>query len=271
MKTQIDNLLSRTGDIALRRRAKWILNNILERNPMSILDGGCGDGFYLHLMSNLLPKTNLAGVDNDAKALESAKRNLYGKKVKLINGNLLDLKFQDKTFDIILLSEVLEHIADDVKALKEAYRLLKPRGVVIISVPNANYPFLWDPINWVLARVFNYHISDGFFAGIWNQHERLYSRKQLVNLLKKTGFHNINTHVLTKYCLPFNHYLLNICARILAKSGSTKTKQLSKFNGISEESKFGFSPFSIVFQLDQLNDLEMGGDIGVSLVAAAGR
>lgn len=271
MEAQIDKLLSATGDVALRRRAKWILEKIAESRPKKILDLGCGDGFYLHLISQLLPNIEVIGVDPDSNALKSAKRNLSGKNIKLIQGSLPKLNFPDKSFDLILLSEVVEHIDNDLDVLRVVYRKLEPNGKVVISVPNANYPFLWDPINWVLERLFNYHINGGFFAGIWNQHERLYSRKQLVSLLKDAGFNNIDTNVLTRYCLPFNHYLINIIARILVGSNNSKINLLSKFNGILDINKPNFNPFSILFRFDKLNDLGIENNVGVSLVATAVR
>ena len=52
-----------------------------------------------------------------------------------MNMNILDLKFPDNYFDLILSSHVLEHIEDDKKAMKELYRVLSPDGFAIIQVP----------------------------------------------------------------------------------------------------------------------------------------
>lgn len=267
MKKTTDSLLSRTGDVALRRRASWILKKIKTKNPKSILDVGCGDGFYLHLLAALFPKAKIVGMDNDENALKSASVNLKGKNVKLKHGNIYNLSFVSNSFDTVLASEILEHLEDDSKGLKEIHRVLRPGGLLLISVPHANYPILWDPINWFIEKIFNTHIKKGFFSGIWNQHERLYFKDQLTRLVKKAGFKNVKSGTLTHICLPFNHYLLNIFARILAKRSNSLAKNtLSKFSGGRKE---GINPFWLLFQFDKLNDIFRSKRTGVSVVVSA--
>lgn len=268
MRNKINKLLSRTGDVALRRRANWVLQQVLKFNPSLMLDAGCGDGFYLHLISSLLPKVRLIGLDADPKALKSARRNIK-KQIRLIKGSLEKLKFKDSIFDLVLVSEVLEHLDNDLIGLKEAYKVLKPGGLILITVPNINYPLMWDPVNWVLERVFNFHFESGFWAGIWNQHKRLYNPIKLKFLLKKAGFGNIDIQSLTLVCLPFNHYLLNIFARILVlRSQTFQTSSLNKFS-YNQENKFQINPFWLVFAFDKLNDIFKSKKMGVSLVASA--
>lgn len=267
MKQTIDSLLSRTGDVALRRRARWILGKIKQKNPKSILDVGCGDGFYLHLLFALFPKAKIVGIDNDKNALRSASINLKYKNVKLKHGDICNLNFANNSLDIVVASELLEHLKDDFKGLKEIRRVLRPGGLLLISVPHANYPLLWDPINWFLERIFKTHIKKGFFAGIWNQHERLYSQNQLMKLVKKVGFKNIESDILTHICLPFNHYILNVFAIMLAARSSSRKNPLSKFSG--GDRKQGFNPFWLLFQFDKLNDIFRPERIGVSVVASS--
>jgi SAM-dependent methyltransferase len=59
----------------------------------------------------------------------------YGKQDGVAYIDLLDLKFDPGSIDYILCSHVLEHIPDDVRAMKEMYKVLKPQGVAIIMVP----------------------------------------------------------------------------------------------------------------------------------------
>src|SRR5258708_2618194 len=141
IQKRLEKLLDNVGDMALKRRAKKI---VLETNPLdgdNILDLGCGDGFYLHLLSNLGLDLKLTGSDFDEAALIVAKKRFKGSGIKFVKGDLMSkLPFKDKVFDKIVMSEVAEHLPNDLKGLKEVFRILKPNGVLCITVPNANYP-----------------------------------------------------------------------------------------------------------------------------------
>lgn len=272
MKTDSTNLLSKTGDVALKRRAKWIIERLNSKKGDKILDVGCGDGFYLYLLSNLNLEVDLTGTDFDARALVSARKNLKDRKVTLIKSDLMKkIPFDDESFDKVLACEVIEHLPDDIKGLKEVYRVLKPGGKIAISVPHQNYPFLWDPINWLLERFVGKHIKNGFWAGIWHQHFRLYTPLKLTSILKETGFKKIETKLMTHYCLPFNHYLINLGARILANKrfSSRLNSEFSKFASSKESQLSKINLLKIFFLFDKLNDKWDGRGSAVSLVASA--
>lgn len=271
MDRDLDILLIKTADIALRRRAKWLIKNLKPKNGERILDLGCGDGFYLHLLSRLDLKLILHGVDYDKNAINSAKKNLDPNKIKLTQADLMKrLPFHDEFFDGIVMSEVMEHLPDDIKCMKEVKRVLKKNGRLVLSVPNINYPFFWDPINWVLQRSLNTHIKSGFWAGIWNQHLRLYSAKILGYVLRMSGFKNVNIKKLTHFCLPFNHHLINLGARLLASKNTPYLlkKKTSKFEQKHNQPN-SFNLFWVIFKFDILNDSWNGTGDAVSLVASA--
>ncbi len=271
MDRDLDILLRNTADIALRRRVSWLIKNLKPKNGERILDLGCGDGFYLYLLSHLDLKLILHGVDYDKHALNSAKKNLDPNKVKLSQADLMKrLPFSDEFFDGIVMSEVMEHLPDDIKGLKEVRRVLKKNGRLVLSVPHLNYPFSWDPINWILQRSLKTHINSGFWAGIWNQHLRLYSDENLNSVLKISGFKDIKTKKLTHYCLPFNHHLINLGARLLASKNAPSIfkKKMSKFEQKNNTTS-SFNPFWVIFKFDILNDSWNGIGGAVSLVASA--
>lgn len=118
----------------------FILRKALDhRNgPLKALDIGCGDGINLHGISQAtdLHQWNLLlfGVDYNPLRLNRARA------VNGVNGLLLGLlpclPFSSETFDIILCNQVLEHIYDDLLALQELNRILRPRGLLILGVPN---------------------------------------------------------------------------------------------------------------------------------------
>ena len=145
MRDNLEILLSHTGDVALRRRARWLIENLSLKNKDKVLDLGCGDGYYLFLLSNLGINVNLIGLDNYKPALASAKKNLKSKKIRLIFSNASRLPFKTNYFDKVVASEVLEHVSNDLKVVSEVRRVLKPGGIFVLSVPHANYPFFGIP------------------------------------------------------------------------------------------------------------------------------
>ncbi|MEW6558326.1 MAG: methyltransferase domain-containing protein [Elusimicrobiota bacterium] len=97
-----------------------------------LLEVGCGNGGYLKFMQNLGWK--VLGIDIDAEALKIAKEKFN---LSVILGSLEEIKFPENSFDIIATFHVIEHIPNPITFLKECYRILKPKGRLIISTPNA--------------------------------------------------------------------------------------------------------------------------------------
>lgn len=95
-----------------------------------ILDVGCGDGLFLHLVQE--EGWEAHGLELGEEAVENAAR--HGLKVH--QGNLTDQIFEEETFDVIRLWSVLEHLPNPCEAIREIYRILKPNGFLIIQVPN---------------------------------------------------------------------------------------------------------------------------------------
>ena len=100
--------------------------------------------------------------------------------VRLARADARSLPFASGEFDAIVCSEVLEHIVEDGAVLMELNRVLRDGGLLLISVPNRQYPFMWDPLNWMLERVFGTHVPSHIWwlAGIWADHVRLYTVRQ---------------------------------------------------------------------------------------------
>ncbi len=273
-KNILTDLLANTGDMALKRRARRIIEKIDPKPKDKILDVGCGDGFYLHLLFNLKVKNlKLVGVDIDKNALKSARKNLRGKKVKFIQADLLKgLPFKSGSFDKIIMSEVCEHLENDIKGLKEVKRVLKKGGTLVITVPNHNYPFLWDPVNWMLEHLVGIHIKSGFWAGIWNQHLRLYTPEEIQKVVKKAGFKVKKVESLTWWCLPFNHNLIHFFARKLYGGDLSKemAKAVSKYETRKQTKPWFIGLiFSIVNFADKLNDIWQPENTGVGIFVLA--
>lgn len=106
----------------------------------------------------------------------------------VMRGDVTRLPFEDNTFDCIVTSEVLEHIQDDVTAIHEFHRVLKPGGTLAATVPT------WFPekINWMLSDEYHAPKSVG-------GHVRIYSATELKAKLRTAGFtvrHSHHAHAL---------------------------------------------------------------------------
>lgn len=102
-----------------------------------LLDFGCGTGTMLR---SLVRYGEAVGVDADAEAIRFCRRRGL-KDVQHLESD--ELPFDDDAFDVVTAFDVLEHIDDDARALREIRRVLRPGGTLLLSVPA--YRFLWGP------------------------------------------------------------------------------------------------------------------------------
>lgn len=216
----IEYMTRNEADMAFKKRVQTIFEWIAPKDDDLILDMPCGRGFYLNMM-RYATNCRLVGAELDGDVIEKAKRNVGHLSNLILNrANIYALPYADNTFDAVILSEILEHIEDDVAGLKEIFRVLKPGGVVAITVPNANYPFWWDPINKTLETLFNTHIQHGMFAGIWANHVRLYTRDELRTAALSAGFEVEAERQFTHYSFPFIHNLVYGIGMPLLEAGA---------------------------------------------------
>jgi 2-polyprenyl-3-methyl-5-hydroxy-6-metoxy-1,4-benzoquinol methylase len=117
------------------------LHLLAPRPGMTILDIGCSDGATMVYCA--LQGATVYGIDLDPAKVSSANKHLkrLGLPGEARVGNASRLAFPEKMFDGVISSDFVEHIIDDVKVemLKEAYRILKPNGLLITKTPNLSY------------------------------------------------------------------------------------------------------------------------------------
>ena len=215
----IQYMTRKEADMSHKMRVQTIFEYVEPNDDMRILDLPCGRGFYLNML-RYVSQCQLVGADMDWNVMQKAKRNLaHLGHIALHRANIYHMPYPSGSFDAVILSEVLEHIDDDVRGLNEAFRVLKPGGVLAVTVPHANYPFWWDPINKTLETLFNRHIQRGMFAGIWANHVRLYEPDQLRQTVESAGFHIEDERAFTHHCFPFIHNLVYGIGAPLLESG----------------------------------------------------
>jgi ubiquinone/menaquinone biosynthesis C-methylase UbiE len=137
----IARMVRHEADMAFRRRVRTIFEWLEPQDDELILDCPCGRGFYLNYFRRV-SRCRLVGLDLDYPVLRQGYERLRAlENVAFIHGNIYHLPFPANFFDKVILSEVLEHIGDDVAGLREIRRVMKVGAVAAITVPNANYPF----------------------------------------------------------------------------------------------------------------------------------
>ena len=201
----LDRVLRNEADMAYRRRTRILLEYLELRDGLSVLDCGCGMGFYLLALSRLR-RLDLVGVDTDPIRLEQARR--AAPAARLERADAARLPFDDRCFDRVLMTEVLEHVDDDLGALRELRRVLRPGGILAVSVPNARFPFWWDPINPVWTALGGDPIREGPVAGMWSNHVRLYRSGELADIVAAAGFDVEILEEATHYAVPLSHFLV---------------------------------------------------------------
>ncbi|EKV06688.1 UbiE/COQ5 methyltransferase, putative [Penicillium digitatum] len=111
--------------------ASYLLPHL--KPDMRILDVGCGPGSITVSLAIQVPSGQVTGVELVSDPLESARALAQAEGVSNITfqeGNIHALPFEDNTFDVVHVHQVLQHIADPIHALKEMRRVAKDGGIV---------------------------------------------------------------------------------------------------------------------------------------------
>ncbi|MBM4263587.1 MAG: class I SAM-dependent methyltransferase [Deltaproteobacteria bacterium] len=159
----------------IKRTAAWVLSWFMARQVIPykgqgrILDVGCGAGSYLYRLKQWGWKTY--GIEPSPAAAQQARA--LGLDVQ--QGTLRDAKYPDSYFDVVRLSNVLEHLPNPREVFAQIRRILKPDGIVYVTVPNTHSLIFW---------LFREH----WFALDAPRHVISYSPKTLRVLCDASGF-----------------------------------------------------------------------------------
>lgn len=168
-------------DLASRKDALSQVRLHLPTTNAVIMEIGCSSGFLIRDLVKSFPDAVVIGADVVKAPLYKLSSDLPG--VPLIRFDLLKCTLPDKSVDVLVMLNVLEHIEDDVTALHNAFKLLKPGGSLIIEVPAG--PYLYDMYDAELL------------------HFRRYSATDLRDKLIKSGFNISRKSHLGFFLFPF--------------------------------------------------------------------
>ena len=119
--------------------AAYLLGHL--RADMSLLDVGCGPGTITADLARRVRQ--VTAIDTSAEVLDLARPDAPGN-VAFSVGDVHALRFADEAFDVVHAHQVLQHVSDPVRALREMSRVCKPGGIV--AVRDSDYrAFAWYP------------------------------------------------------------------------------------------------------------------------------
>ncbi len=228
----------RDGWWFLGRRDMLVL--LLKECPKEsrILEIGCSSGVFLEQLRRA-GFDNAHGIDiSQVAIMKCISAGLHN--VRVADGSASD--FPNESFDVVIASDVLEHILDHHKALKEWCRILKPGGRLILFVPALH--ILWSR-----------HDEE-------NQHVRRYAKKELVNLLKEANF-TIRRVGFWNF-FAFVPVLASVFLEKVVAPGEGSIGRFNRVSRIINNIAYGFLKMENLY----LN-INLGFPFGVSLFAVA--
>jgi len=163
-----------------------------------ILDIGCGSGRHT-CEAYRLKNASVVGADLGFDDILKARGRLvfhdqwgeHGGGSWLLNtADICDLPYRSQVFDLVICSEVMEHIHHEKQAVSELKRVLKPGKHLAVSVPR----YLPERICWLLSH--EYHMVN-------QGHIRIYRKKGIVNLLESAGFSFQGSHFAHSLHTPY--------------------------------------------------------------------
>lgn len=166
---------------------KDVAQRLRNTEYQSLLDVGCGTGYLIDMLQR--QKNALyCGLDLSPEMLKMAKQKLSDS-VFLIEGSADSLPYEDNSFDVVTCIQSFHHYPKPEKSMSEAYRVLKPGGLYIISDTGmGNYPkFIYSIYNNLIVKKLN----TGDYAA--------YSKRDIQNMMTFSGFKIKDAQDITKF------------------------------------------------------------------------
>ena len=172
------------------RQAEMLADVLADvKRPATILDVGCGDGFATGVAARRNPGHHFAGLDWSALSLTAARQR--GIAVLKAGLDAPCLPIRPGSVDVVVMSEVIEHLVDTDSAIEAAYRVLAPGGSLLLSTPNLAAWYNRGLLAAGIQPVFSEVSLRSVFGRPGSQvagHLHMFTRRALVEFLAAYGF-----------------------------------------------------------------------------------
>jgi SAM-dependent methyltransferase len=180
----------RSGLDRARRQARMLAGMLRDvTGPAVIIDLGCGDGSALAIAAERNPAHRFAGIDWSGDALRQAQAaGLTVVRASVSGGSL---PVADGAADVVIMSELIEHLVDPDGAVAEARRILRPGGSLLLSTPNLAAWYNRGLLAFGIQPIFSEVSLRGVFGRpgrVVAGHLRLFTRRALTEFLTASGF-----------------------------------------------------------------------------------
>jgi len=185
-----------TSGPARARRQVRMLAEVLRggTGPALILDVGCGDGAATELAARANPGHHIIGLDRSADAVRQAdSRGLAVLRARAENG----LPIASGAADVVIMSELIEHLIDTDAALEDAWRVLKPGGWLLLSTPNLAAWYNRGLLALGIQPVFSEVSLRAVYGRPGSQvagHLHVFTRRAITGLLAARGFADVKVY-----------------------------------------------------------------------------
>jgi SAM-dependent methyltransferase len=182
-----------SGPDRARRQARMLQGVLRDTpSPASIVDVGCGDGMATDLAARANPGHRFVGLDWSADALRQAQT----RGLTLVRASVesAGLPIASASADVMIMSELIEHLVDPDSVLDEVWRVLKPGGTLLLSTPNLAAWYNRGLLVLGIQPLFTEVSLRGVYGrpgSVVAGHLRLFTSRALLGLLAAHGFGDI--------------------------------------------------------------------------------
>jgi ubiquinone/menaquinone biosynthesis C-methylase UbiE len=182
-----DSTITYDAQISYATKTYVSISTPFIQNGNTVIEIGCGSGFFLSAIKKIMPKTDVWGVEPSSQAVK-----LADKKIHMRHDIFKKNQFKENFFDAVCCFHTLDHMIDPFGAAREMFRITKPGGTVIIVV----------------------HDTDGLSVKLFGEkspifdveHIFLFNKKTITDLFSPVGFTNIQVQPL-KNTYPLSYWV----------------------------------------------------------------